>query len=424
MLDSELRRPLPNFAFPFSGMPITRDGGAELKDKLQRQRKRVSDAIRAAAGPRSTPVLAKENLDPVQDCKMLDDSKSLKSSRALTPRRVIASIPVSSSQSSHGSTRSSLGSLARSSLGGLVSSTVSAAGVIHTGEVPVHQTCTSVKERHRHVGTNLEAHRSSTPRRRLNNEVANTSQATPSGPPAVQSALKHGDWQNQASMPVPSYLAPMVDASRRNGLAALAGGIHIPISWILIGCLIAFLMCSISFGSNTCPDSNVLDKESEFTAWGVLKSWFDHHIEAAYMVWKLNTTHRNAAHNLYIWSQENWQGFASIFCCILGGMPLTRAIMALWSKAERIDMNNQRGHPANMQYGQNYASFPMSMGSVPAMQPIEMVDPMHSMQGMLPPHHAAMTYAMQMPGPYMQGPSMAPVPLGWIMPARDGVTRR
>eukprot|EP00746_Dinoflagellata_sp_MGD_P162753 gnl/MRDRNA2_/MRDRNA2_90456_c0_seq1.p1 gnl/MRDRNA2_/MRDRNA2_90456_c0~~gnl/MRDRNA2_/MRDRNA2_90456_c0_seq1.p1 ORF type:complete len:450 (+),score=73.44 gnl/MRDRNA2_/MRDRNA2_90456_c0_seq1:159-1352(+) len=397
-------------------MPSTRDGGAELKERLQRQRKRVSDAIRAA-GPCSTAALAKENLDP-QDRNKMEDSHNQKSCRALTPRRVIASIPVSSS-------RSSLGSLARSSLNGLISSTVSAAGEPHTGVVPVHQTCLSVRERQGQLDTNVAVHRSSTPRRRHSNTFANTSQARPSGPPKVQPSLNHCDWKSQASMPAPLYPAPVPDASRRNGLAALTSGISIPMSWLVIASLIALLICSVSFGSEKCPDSSTWDKESELSAWGVLKSWFDHHLEAAYMVWKLNTTHRHAAHSLYIWSQENWQLFPSIFCCILGGMPLTRAIMALWSKAERVDLNNQRAHPAQMQYGQNYAPFPMSIGSVPAMQPIQMIDPMHSMQGMLPAHHAAMnTYGMQMPSPYMQGPSMARDPLGWIMPVWDDVTRQ
>lgn len=386
MSESEPRRPLSNFAFPFNGLPVSRDGGEELKAKLQRQRRRVSDAIRAAAGPRSSIVSAKENVDPVHERKKLDDRKNEKTNRALTPRRVIASIPVSNTS-------------------------CAAAGP---------RACANDGQ------GQAAAHRSSAPQHRISSATMLAGYSTPicedtpaRNRQAYTSRQEHATtgqllWRSRAWINSDALSSPH--------------GIRVPMSWLVIGVLVLLLTCSGFFCPQRCPEVSTLDGGLEFSAWGMFKSWIDNHMEAAYMVWKLNTTHRSAAQNLYIWSQENWQLFPSLFCCILGGMPLTRAIMSLWSKTERSDMNQQRGHGA--QYFRNdgdYAPFPLPMRSMQAIHPIEAMQTMQHGPDlrMMPAQHAAMNpYVLQMPGSYMNGSRQGPVPSGWFMPVRDRVARR
>jgi hypothetical protein len=141
-------------------------------------------------------------------------------------------------------------------------------------------------------------------------------------------------------------------------------------------------------------------------------------MEAAYMVWKLNTTHRSAAQNLYIWSQEHWQLLPSLFCCFIGGMPLTRAIMSFWSRQEGTELNHQPGFGTyDLPRVHDCAALPRSMQP---MQPIQGVQPMHAMR-MTSANHAGMSAsAIQMP--YMYGNTGA-TPLGWFMPVGPNVAR-
>jgi len=302
------------------------------------------------------------------------------------------------------------------------------------------------------VGASIATRRSSTPKRCTSSLFESSSETSAQCPPGFKSLPKHLRSSNQQSVPVPLYSGALIpdDTIPRTGQAdntsrlnkgisqqlhergltwahpvakTYAHGTYIPVSWLVIFALALLLVCSVFLSPHRCSERVAADVTSEFSAWGMFKSWVDQHMEAAYMVWKLNTTHRGAAQNLYIWSQENWQVIPSLICCVLGGMPLTRAIMTLWSRQGRTEPNHQPGLGTHyLPSDQRCAALPTSMLPMQSMQAVQSIQAMQPGPDlrMMPSHYGAMsTHAVQMP--YMHGSHVGPLPLGWYMPVRSSV---